>query len=77
MWYLYLTIGLAAVCIGIPVFLVYWTDKRKRRSFEKRNKKSDDMKDLDHYRGWQIILKGTKHHILPWDYLENPKRRRW
>ena len=49
MWYLYLTIGLAALCIGIPVFLVYWTDKRKRMSFEKRNKKSDDMADLDHY----------------------------
>jgi uncharacterized membrane protein YsdA (DUF1294 family) len=49
MWYLYFAIGLAAVCIGIPVFLVYWTDKRKKRAFEKRNKKSDDMKDLDHY----------------------------
>jgi len=57
MWYLYLMIGVAAVCIGVPVFLVYWTDKRKKRSFEKRNKKSDDkrnkksddMKDLDHY----------------------------
>jgi len=57
MWYLYLMIGVAALCIGIPVFLVYWTDKRKKRSFEKRNKKSfekrnkksDDMKDLDHY----------------------------
>jgi len=31
MWYLYLMIGVAAVCIGVPVFLVYWTDKRKRR----------------------------------------------
>jgi hypothetical protein len=49
MWYLYLTIGLAAVCIGIPLFLIYWTDKRSRRSFEKKNKKSDDMADLDHY----------------------------
>ena len=49
MWYLYLTIGLAAGCIGIPVFLVYWTDKRKIRAFETRNKKSDDMADLDHY----------------------------
>jgi len=56
MWYLYLTIGLAAACIGIPLFLIYWTDKRSKRSFEKskrsfekRNKKSDDMKDLDHY----------------------------
>ena len=49
MWYLYLMIGVAAVCIGVPVFLIYWTDKRSKRSFEKKNKKSDDMKDLDHY----------------------------
>ena len=49
MWYLYLTIGIAAVCIGIPLFLIYWTDKRSKRSFEKGNKKSDDMADLDHY----------------------------
>ena len=49
MWYLYLTIGLAAVCIGIPLFLIYWTDKKKKMAFEKRNKKSDDMADLDHY----------------------------
>ena len=76
MWYLYFAIGLAAVCIGVPVFLVYWTDKRKKRAFEKKNKKSDDMKDLYHYLGWQIILKGTKYHILPWGCLENPKMRR-
>ena len=49
MWYLYLMIGVAAVCIGVPLFLIYWTDKRNKRSFEKKNKKSDDMKDLDHY----------------------------
>ena len=49
MWYLYLMIGVAEVCIGIPIFRVYWTDKRKKRALEKRNKKSDDMKDLDHY----------------------------
>jgi hypothetical protein len=49
MWYLYLMIGVAAVCIGVPLFLVYWTDKRSKRSFEKKSKKSDDMKDLDHY----------------------------
>ena len=49
MWYLYLTIGLAALCIGIPVFLVYWTDKKKQRAYNKRNKNSDDMADLDHY----------------------------
>jgi len=49
MWYLYLMIGVAAVCIGVPLFLIYWTDKRSKRSFEKKNKKSEDMKDLDHY----------------------------
>jgi len=49
MWYLYAMIGVAAVCIGVPLFLIYWTDKRSKRSFEKKNKKSDDMKDLDHY----------------------------
>jgi len=49
MWYLYLMIGVAAGCIGVPLFLIYWTDKRSKRSFEKKNKKSDDMKDLDHY----------------------------
>jgi len=49
MWYLYLMIGVAAVCIGVPLFLIYWTDKRSTRSLEKKNKKSDDMKDLDHY----------------------------
>ena len=76
MWYLYLMIGVAAVCIGVPLFLIYWTDKRSKRSFEKGNKKSDDMKDLDHYWGLQIILKGTKYLIVPWDCLENPKRRR-
>ena len=49
MWYLYLMIGVAAVCIGVPLFLIYWTDKISKRSFEKKSKKSDDMKDLDHY----------------------------
>ena len=49
MLYLYLMIGGASIYIGVPVFLVYWADKRKKRSFEKRNKKSDDMKDLKHY----------------------------
>jgi hypothetical protein len=42
-------IGCAALCLGIPLFLVYWTDKRKKRAFEKKNKNSDDMTDLDHY----------------------------
>ena len=49
MWYFYFAIGLAAVCIGVPVFLVYWTDKKKRRAFEKKNKNSGDMTDIDHY----------------------------
>jgi len=49
MWYLYLMIGVAAVCIGVPLFLIYWTDKRSKRSFENKKNKSDDMKDLDHY----------------------------
>jgi len=49
MWYLYLMIGVAALCIGIPVFLVYWTDKKKQRAYNKRNRNSDDMTDLDHY----------------------------
>mgnify|MGYP003708209387 CR=1 FL=1 len=31
-WYWYMSIGLAAVCLGIPIFLIYWVDKRKRRS---------------------------------------------
>ena len=49
MWYLYLMIGLAAVTLAVPLFLVYWTDKRKKRAFEKKNKSSDDMTDVDHY----------------------------
>ena len=49
MWYLYATIGLAAICLGIPIFLIYWTDKKKKIAYDKRNKNADDMKDLDHY----------------------------
>ena len=57
MWYLYLMIGVAALTLAVPLFLIYWTDKRKlrafdkrnKRVFDKRNKKSDDMADLDHY----------------------------
>ena len=49
MWYLYLMIGVAAVTIAIPLFLVYWTDKKKQRAYNKRNKSSGDMTDLDHY----------------------------
>ena len=42
-------IGVAALTIGIPIFLVYWTDKKKQRAYDKRNKNSGDMTDLDHY----------------------------
>jgi uncharacterized membrane protein YsdA (DUF1294 family) len=41
MWYLYFAIGLAVVCIGIPIFLVYWTDKKKKIAYDKRNKNTD------------------------------------
>ena len=49
MWYLWAMIGCAVLCLGIPLFLVYWTDKKKRKEFQKKNKKSEDMSDLDHY----------------------------
>ena len=49
MWYLWAMIGVAGLCLGIPLFLVYCTDKKKKRAFEKKNKSSDDMTDLDHY----------------------------
>ena len=38
MWYLWAMIGCAALCLGIPLFLVYWTDKKKKRAFEKKIK---------------------------------------
>ena len=41
MWYLYLSIGLAALCIGIPIFLVYWIDKKRKMKYDKRNKNTD------------------------------------
>ncbi len=49
MWYLLFAVGLAAVCLGIPLFLIYRGDKKKKRAFDKRNKNADDMNDLDHY----------------------------
>ena len=49
MWYLWAMIGCSALCLGIPLFLVYWSDKKKKRAFEKKKKSSDDMTDLDHY----------------------------
>jgi hypothetical protein len=42
-------IVLAAVCLAVPLLLVYWTDKKKQRAYDKRNRNSDDMTDLDHY----------------------------
>jgi len=49
MWYLYLMIGVAAVTLAVPLFLVYWSDKKKQRAYNKRNKNSADMADLDQY----------------------------
>ena len=49
MWYLYLMIGVAAVTLAVPLFLIYWTDKKKKIAYDKKNKNADDMKDLDHY----------------------------
>jgi uncharacterized membrane protein YsdA (DUF1294 family) len=36
-----MTIGLAAVCLGVPIFLIYWTDKKKKMAYDKRNKNTD------------------------------------
>ena len=41
MWYLFMAIGLAAVCLGVPIFLIYWTDKKKKMAYDKRNKNTD------------------------------------
>ena len=37
-WYWYMSIGLAAVCLGIPIFLIYWIDKKKKKKYDKRFK---------------------------------------
>ena len=42
-------IGVAALTLAVPLLLIYWTDKKKQRAYDKRNKSSDDMEDLDHY----------------------------
>jgi nitrogen fixation-related uncharacterized protein len=42
-------IGVAALTLAVPLLLIYWTDKKKQRAYDKRNKNSDDMADLDHY----------------------------
>ena len=39
MWYLYATIGLAAICLGIPIFLIYWTDKKKKIAYDKNQQR--------------------------------------
>ena len=38
MWYLWAMIGCAALCIGIPMFLVYKADKRKKTAYDKKFK---------------------------------------
>jgi hypothetical protein len=34
-------IGVAAVTLAVPLFLVYWTDKKKKMAYDKRNKNID------------------------------------
>jgi hypothetical protein len=36
MWYLWAMIGCAALCIGIPLFLVYRADKRRKTRYDKK-----------------------------------------
>ena len=36
MWYLWAMIGCAALCLGIPMYLVYHTDKRKKTAHDKK-----------------------------------------
>jgi uncharacterized membrane protein YsdA (DUF1294 family) len=33
-----MSIGLASVCLGIPIFLMYWVDKRKKKKYDERFK---------------------------------------
>ena len=42
-------IGVAALTLAVPLLLIYWTDKKKQRAYDKRNKNSEGMTDLDHY----------------------------
>jgi len=49
MWYLYLMIGVAALTLAVPLLLIYWSDKKKQKAYDKRNKNSGDMTDMDHY----------------------------
>ena len=41
-WYLVAMIGLAALCIGIPLFLLYWFDKRRKKSHDARSHISEE-----------------------------------
>jgi hypothetical protein len=34
-------IGLAAVTLAVPLLLIYWTDKKKKMAYDKRNKNTD------------------------------------
>ena len=38
MWYLWAMIGCATLCIGVPLYLVYRTDKRKKTAYDKKFK---------------------------------------
>ena len=38
MWYLWAMIGVAALTIGVPLYLVYRTDKRKKTIYDKKFK---------------------------------------
>ena len=38
MWYLWAMIGCAALCLGIPIYLVYHIDKRKKTAHDKKFK---------------------------------------
>ena len=38
MWYLWAMIGVAALTIGIPMYLVYKTDKRRKTAHDKKFK---------------------------------------
>jgi len=42
-------IGVAAITLAVPLLLIYWSDKKKQRAYNKRNKNSGDMTDVDHY----------------------------
>jgi len=55
MWYLYLMIGVAAVCIGVPLFLIYWTDKRSKGHSTKETK-GHSRKETRNQTIWQIWI---------------------